>query len=638
MRKELRKCAQLAVTAAVVMAVMYTSADTVLAGGSTGNYYNIENEYHSDVNFADMEIQWVDEDAVETFLDQYEQAVKDGDTEMIVSGYDKLNALIDHVSTQYSLNDIRHNRDINNEEYAELSDSMLEFAQNMNDRALRLIRNALESAAADELKAHIDNEDLVEVLLDYEDMTDEEKQLDLEYQKLKQDYEKILISDTHVEVDGEDWNLDKVMNDYSLDRDGAVRIVTAIYKARNEQMSRIYIDLVRNRNRVAEIDGYDNYADYVYEQRFNRDYTTEDVQFIYSGVQEHIVPLDEELALKETYNFKLMNMDLTAAERIARVDPVIERIHPDLRYAWDYMLDHGLYDMDASPTKMDTGYTIDLYSYGVPFIFDQPYGNWNDVQTLIHEFGHYNEMFHNEEMHALTSVHNVDVSEIDSQGLELLCLDYADEIYGSGCRDAVVYQMLSKMTDSVISGCIYDEFQYRAYTYDGELTTDVLNEIFCEVSNQYGNDYTPESPEVYFWPEINHTFEQPMYYISYCTSALAALDILAMSEHDRDAAIDCYMNLTTYHSEVPFRETMADVGLPDIFEEGVIEDISIAVREYAGFTPASKILKMLKDPMLIITAVVLLVVLVVIIAVRVRARRVRKAGNNDHDQMQMPQI
>ncbi|MCR4595331.1 MAG: hypothetical protein K5673_00975 [Lachnospiraceae bacterium] len=635
MSKKMRKYTQLTVTAAVVLSVMYASADTAYAGGSTGSYYNIENEYHSDVNFADMEIQWVDEEAVETFLDQYGQAVKDGDEAAVVNGYDKLNALLDHVSTQYTLNDIRHNRDINNEEYAELSSSMLEFANDMSDRALQLIREALKSDAGDALKAHIDNEYLVEDLLEYEDMTDEEKKLDLEYQKLTQEYEKILISDTHVEVDGKDWNLDKLMNDYSLDRDGYRRIVTAIYRSRNSQMAQIYTEIVHNRNRIAEINGYDNYADYVYELSYNRDYTSEDVQIIYSGVQDYIVPLSEELSSKEVYNFKLMNLDLTADERMERVEPVIERIHPDLRYAWDYMRDHGLYDMDSSPSKMDTGYTVPLYTYGAPFIFDQPYGNWNDIQTVIHEFGHYNEMFHNEDMHVLTSVHNVDVSEIDSQGLELLCLDYADEIYGSGCRDAVVYELLSKMTDSVISGCIYDEFQYLAYTYDGELTPDVLNEMFCEVSNKYGNDYTPESAEVYYWPEINHTFEQPMYYISYCTSALAALDILAMSEHDRDAAVDCYMNLTTYHGEIPFRETLADVGLPDIFEEGVIEDISIAVREYAGFTPASKFLKMLKDPVLIIMAVILLVAAIVIIVVRASTRAERKAKKQNAGQMQM---
>ena len=635
MNRKIQTCLQMMLTVMMLTAVVFSTTDTAYAEGSTGNYYNIENEYHADVNFSDMEIQWVDEDAVAAFLDQYEKAVEDGDEDAVVSGYDKMVALLDHVSTQYTLNDIRHNRDINNEEYAELSDSMLEFANDMSDRAMQLIREALKSDAGDALKAHIDNEYLVEDLLEYEDMTDEEKQLDLEYQKLTQEYEKILISDTHVEVDGKDWNLDKLMDDYSLDRGGYRRIVTEIYKARNGQMAPIYDEIVHNRNRIAEIRGYDNYADYVYELTYNRDYTSEDVQIIYSGVQEYIVPLSEELSLKKEYNFKLTNLNLSADERMDRVEPIIERIHPDLRYAWDYMRDHGLYDMDSSPSKMETGYTIMLYTYGVPFIFDQPYGNWNDIQTVIHEFGHYNEMFHNEEMHALTSVHNTDVSEIQSQGLELLCLDYADEIYGSGCRDAVVYELLAKMTDSAISGCIYDEFQYRAYTYDGELTADVLNEMFCEISNKYGNDYTTESAEVYFWPEINHTFEQPMYYISYCTSALAALDILAMSEHDRDAAIDCYMNLTTYHGEIPFRETLADVGLPDIFEDGVIEDISIAVREYAGITPASQVLKMIKDPVVIVIAVILLVAVIVIIVVRVSTRAERKAKKQNSNQMQM---
>ena len=68
-----------------------------------------------------------------------------------------------------------------------------------------------------------------------------------------------------------------------------------------------------------------------------------------------------------------------------------------------------------------------LYSYGGAFIFDSPYENWHDIQTVIHEFGHYNETFHGYR-HSIEYVHNVDVAEIHSQGLELLCLEYADEI------------------------------------------------------------------------------------------------------------------------------------------------------------------------------------------------------------------
>lgn len=635
MNKGIRRITQLTLTIIMMVSVMLQASVPVCAEGSTGNYYDIESEYHTDLNFSDMEIQWVDEDAVLNYLDQYEQIVESGDADAIIAGYDKLNALMDYTATQYILNDIRHNCDINNDEYAELSDRMLEFDNNVNDRALRLIREALKSEGGDALKAYIDDEDLVDSLLDYEDMTDEEKELALEYQNLTQKYERILISDTHVDIDGEDWNFERLMNDNTMTQEKFYQIAGAIYKARNEQMAPIYIDIVRNRNKEARLDDYDNYADDVYENLYNRDYTTEDVKTIYKEVQEHIVPLYAELSARNVYNYKLNTMNLSAAERIERVDPVIERIHPELRYAWDYMLDHGLYDMDSSPTKMDTGYTIPLYSYGVPFIFDQPFQNWNDVQTVIHEFGHYNEMFHNP-MHVLTSVHNVDVSEIDSQALELLCLDYADEIYGKGCGEAVINELLTKMTDAVIEGCIYDEFQYWAYTHEDELTVDTLNEKFCEISNKYGREYEPDSADVYYWPEINHTFEQPMYYISYSTSALASLDILAMSSHDRDAAIDCYMNITTYSGEIPFRETMADVGLPDIFEEGVIEDICIAVSDYAGMgSQLRSIVKLLKDPFFIIAAAVIIIVLVIIIVVRIRTRGERLAKKQRLKQMQM---
>ena len=138
--------------------------------------------------------------------------------------------------------------------------------------------------------------------------------------------------------------------------------------------------------------------------------------------------------------------------------------------------------------------------------------------------------------------------------------------------------------------------------------------------------------EYYYWVMIPHTFESPMYYISYGTSALAAMDILAMSVEDRDAAIDCYMHLTTYHGDEGFREVLDDVGLPDIFEDGVIEDISIAVADYAGYGPESKkpeaiIKKLLADPVLVVSIIIILIVIIIIIVIRIATHSERQARN-----------
>ena len=78
---------------------------------------------------------------------------------------------------------------------------------------------------------------------------------------------------------------------------------------------------------------------------------------------------------------------------------------------------------------------------------------------------------------------------------------------------------------------------------------------------------------------MNHTFEVPMYYISYATSALAALDIYVRSLEDRDAAIELYLRVTETTSDVRYCELLEQCGLDNIFEKGTIEKIAQELAE-----------------------------------------------------------
>ena len=46
-----------------------------------------------------------------------------------------------------------------------------------------------------------------------------------------------------------------------------------------------------------------------------------------------------------------------------------------------------------------------------------------------------------------------------------------------------------------------------------------------------------------------HTFNAPMYYISYATSALTALDIWTRAQSDRGDAVNKYLYFTSFGSE-----------------------------------------------------------------------------------------
>lgn len=256
-------------------------------------------------------------------------------------------------------------------------------------------------------------------------------------------------------------------------------------------------------------------------------------------------------------------------------------IDPALAEVYQYMVDHHLYDIDYDPNKMNVGYTTTLYEYQEPFIFNAPAYTYYDLETMIHEFGHYNQAFH-EGTTLVSDVTNMDVAEIHSQGLELLYLEYADDVYGADLGETAQQIILYQILYSVIDGCLYDEFQNAVFSADHEMTEDEVNRLFRSLSEEYGYTYYNTEEVAYDWVEVPHTFSSPMYYISYATSALSALEIWTIAQEDRQAGIDSYMELTTYGLGTTYCELIEKCGLKSIFEDGTIEEIAQMVSAYSA--------------------------------------------------------
>ncbi len=79
---------------------------------------------------------------------------------------------------------------------------------------------------------------------------------------------------------------------------------------------------------------------------------------------------------------------------------------------------------------------------------------------------------------------------------------------------------------------------------------------------------------------IHHTFQAPLYYISYATSLAAALEIWELSERDPQAAIDQYLRVQQYSTYEPFQATLEACGLSSPFEEGMIESLAQQLTAY----------------------------------------------------------
>ncbi len=554
-------------------------------------WYDDSDIVRADISYEDMEYVGYDPAYAYTLLEEMNTLSQEpGHEEQICLNYDLMGQELDKLYTQQALNEIRYYRDVNNEEYAGIDTEMQQIYRDLVDEFLQTVRDVLLTDYREALGAHIDDEEMVEDYLEYEDMTEELQALLDEENDLEQQYDQASVAEYTVTVKGKKWTQESYDEAFEeLTWREALAIDQALNKARNDVMCPIFLDLVRNRNARAKIYGYDNYAEYAYQDLYNRDYTIEDIRSVYAAVKEYIVPAlaeVEEYVYQGNINGLLYMGDLTEDYVIEVVGRHMGDIDPALAEVYQYMVDYHLYDIDYDSNKMNVGYTTTLYEYQEPFIFNTPDYTYYDLETMIHEFGHYNEAFHAGTT-LLTDMTNMDVAEIHSQGLELLYLEYADDVYGEELGDSARQVILYQILYSVIDGCLYDEFQNAVYAADHEMTVEEVNQLFRRLSEEYGYTYYDTEDVAYDWVDVPHTFSSPMYYISYGTSALSALEIWTIALEDRQAGIDKYMELTTYGLSTTYCELLEKCGLKSIFEEGTIQEIAQAVSSYASAVAAA---------------------------------------------------
>lgn len=617
-----------------VLAVQPSASEEVVRGGLTQSeineaasyWYDIESEEHVDIDYGDIEYQRVDISELDKIVEKFRKDLSiSGNEKAVIEDYYEIIKFSNTFVTQAVLINNYYYGDVTNEEYADEFSLVTDQQADVSDKFMIILRDALLSEYADIIRSEINNETSVEDILDYEDMTPRQKEINRQINDLQMEYDT-LMQQSEAEYEGKLYSYSNAREQYNageISYDELVDVYNNFVRGQNLCAAEIYIQLVNLLNESARLNGDDNYAISGYN-KYYRDYTVEEIKVVYDYVKQYIVPLYEELNALELDSTEIFAMDLPGKERFERLEPVIVKIDPGLVMAWDYLYSNNMYDIDSRDTKALMGYTTILPDYGAPFFFDSPYGNFRDLYTVVHEFGHYNDYYHNYKKTSMT-VDNLDICEIESQGLEALSFAYADEIFGKDNAYAAKIIRLQDLLYGIIDGCLYDEFQVSVYEYEGELTVEKVNTMFHDLAVEYGYDYSEGQTQDYEWINTQHTFNKPMYYISYATSALAALDILAMSIDNYQAAVDCYMNITVSGSNGGFQETLEMVGLPNIFDEGVVEDISIAVDDYVhAIEKENPAYRMRVIKVIIVVCVAVVVIAAVVVTVLMIRRKKRK--------------
>jgi len=523
------------------------------------------------IPFSEMAYSRPDTELLERMILSLEADIGMDDLNSLLDRYEEIRSLYNEADSMLSLCYVFYALDVTDayyrEEYAWLLSELQSLDLIMTDVSLALLERSEsvreqwgeDYASAVEAGADLNSEAVQELF-------GREQSRAMEYDEL---------CSTFVLHDGgKTYTFEDIDRVADADYREYIRLYDAYCAAFNQEAGAIFTDLVAIRHEIAATLGYGSYAAYGYDC-YGRDYSVTEAQALHDAVKEHIVPLYEAVIMAQ---YELTDDawygDYPQDAFMEQLRAAAADFSPMIAEPLDYMLQNGLYNFTPDPNKMETSFTTYFSAFESPFLFTAWHDSFDDTGTVIHELGHYANYYHNPAV-GWSVGDSLDLAEIDSQGLELLMMPYYPHFYGTAAASAALYRIGDALY-AIIAGCMEDEFQQRVYATPS-MTGEEMNALYLSLAEEYGmvSLYGFTGTE---WALVPHTFQSPMYYISYAASMIPALELWELSRTDANKAKEAYLRILMREPYASFRDTVQGVGLSDPLDAATIQHLSEVIR------------------------------------------------------------
>ncbi len=372
---------------------------------------------------------------------------------------------------------------------------------------------------------------------------------------------------------------------------------------RSSKYNKIFDKLLKIRIQRAKKCGYDNVRDYFHDSKGRFDYRPEDCLKFHDAIEKTVVPIvaklndmrREKLGVDSLRPWDkmvpIMGPPLkpysTEEELLEKVNRIYEKIDPEFAAVFRYMREKGFIDSENRKGKTPGGMSIPLMMHRCGFIITNNVGTSYDVSTMIHEGGHavqYNYMselpfaMYREFMNL-----PMELAEIGSMTMEMLALDYLDEIYPD-----------PKDRKRAISGCLLDPIRFLPWcaTVDAfqqwiytnlDHTVEQRMEKFGELVERFdgaaGIDYSGiEKERNQYWFKQTHIFQMPFYYIEYGIAQLAAIAIYRNYKQNKARGVEQFKALLGLGYSKSLPEIFKAGGIRFDFSESYLKELVEFIR------------------------------------------------------------
>ncbi len=508
----------------------------------------------------------------------------------------EFNALRNHLDSMFSLASIRHSIDTKDTFYEQEQ----EFCDENSPVYTNLVTEFFKEMVKSPFRPQLEKKygayffQKIEVSLKafdpiiMEDLVEENK--------LSTKYSKILAS-CSVEFQGKTCNLSQLSAYFENPKDEirkeAQKQYWNFFQTHEQEIDRIYDEMVHVRNRMAKKMGYKNYVELAYLQLGRTDYDAKMVEGYRKQILENIVPLHQKLLERQRKRLKkdkLYYDDLPLSFLSGNATPKGDRNHlvqsafemysemsMDTKEFFEYMLDHELLDLEAKPGKEGGGYCTYLPDFKSPFIFSNFNGTSGDVDVLTHEAGHAFQVYQSKEITIPEYLWpTYEACEIHSMSMEFFAWPWMDKFFK---QDAPKYRF--SHLESAISflpyGVSIDEFQHYVYEHP-EATSEMRKQKYREIEKKYlpHKDYKDNTllEKGAYWFRQSHVFTSPFYYIDYTLAQVCALQYLIRNLKSPKETWENYVELCKLGGSKSFLDLVKAVGLENPFKEGTVKKIA----------------------------------------------------------------
>ncbi|MEM9897486.1 MAG: M3 family oligoendopeptidase [Bacteroidota bacterium] len=367
--------------------------------------------------------------------------------------------------------------------------------------------------------------------------------------------------------------------------------------------SKLFVQLVEIRHKIAQNAGYDNFTDYQFDALGRFDYKLQDVEKFHDAVENEVRPIYMKLLEKrkeimgvdtlrpwdlsvDIYGEEPLNPFKDGQDLKEKAKRVLGNLHPALGQMLGIMDDKGYLDLESRVGKAPGGYNYPLAETGIPFIFMNAAGTQTDVTTMFHESGHAVHSFVTNEIHLNTLKSTPsEVAELASMAMELLCLDEYNVLYPEeSTMKRAMKQQLDRCIDVFPWIATIDAFQQWIYV-NPEVSEEDRHGKFMELYKRFHGDVVDwsgyEETLSRLWLKQGHVFEMPFYYIEYAIAQLGALGVWRNYHQNPEKGLEDYLSALQLGYTRPIPEIYEAAGIKfDFSRENVRDCVQYCLRAY----------------------------------------------------------